>query len=180
MGLQLLTDRRSDQITGVLSCYDRMLIQGTLPGLCFAEGMTGYLYAHHIRVFDYAQWAQPLRETLRENAQRLAAENALEIEFIRRPKSFRKEDKIHQVLKNRGDHPGLVWIFSAMEPCSTYRPGTIRPRARPLCAPTTASACIITFTSSMKSWDCAMSASPLGVPSGCRFISTGITGWPAV
>ena len=72
MGLQLLTDRRSDQITGVLSCYDRMLIQGTLPGLCFAEGMTGYLYAHHIRVFDYAQWAQPLRETLRENAERLA------------------------------------------------------------------------------------------------------------
>jgi len=122
MGLQLLTDRRSNQITGVLSCYDRMLIQGTLPGLCFAEGMTGYLYAHHIRVFDYAEWAQPLRETLRENAQRLAAENALEIEFIRRPKSFRKEDKVHQVLKNRGDHPGLVWIFSAMEPCSTYRP----------------------------------------------------------
>ncbi len=122
MGLQLLTDRRSDQITGVLSCYDRMLIQGTLPGLCFAEGMTGYLYAHHIRVFDYVQWAQPLRETLRENAERLAAENALEIEFIRRPKSFRKEDKVHQVLKNRGDHPGLVWIFSAMEPCSTYRP----------------------------------------------------------
>jgi len=122
MGLQLLTERRSNQIAGVLSCYDRMLIQGTLPGLCFAEGMTGYLYAHHIRVFDYVQWAQPLRETLRENAERLAAENALEIEFIRRPKSFRKEDKVHQVLKNRGDHPGLVWIFSAMEPCSTYRP----------------------------------------------------------
>ena len=122
MGLQLLTERRSNQFAGVLSCYDRILIQGTLPGLCFAEGMTGYLYAHHIRVFDYVQWAQPLRETLRENAERLAAENALEIEFIRRPKSFRKEDKVHQVLKNRGDHPGLVWIFSAMEPCSTYRP----------------------------------------------------------
>ena len=106
----------------MLSCYDRMLIQGTLPGLCYAEGMTGYLYAHHIRIFDYAQWAQPLREPLRENAERLASENGLEIEFIRRPKSFRKEDKIHQVLKQRGDHPGLVWIFSVMEPCSTYRP----------------------------------------------------------
>ncbi|MGA9058777.1 MAG: hypothetical protein WB763_19955 [Terriglobia bacterium] len=70
-----MTERRSDQITGVLSCYDRMLIQGTLPGLCFAEGMTGYLYAHHIRVFDYAQWAQ----TLRENAERLAAENGGEM-----------------------------------------------------------------------------------------------------
>jgi hypothetical protein len=37
MGLQLLTERRSDRIAGVLSCYDRMLIQGTLPGLCYAE-----------------------------------------------------------------------------------------------------------------------------------------------
>ena len=59
---------------------------------------------------------------LRENAERLAAENGLEIEFIRRPRSFGKEDKIHQVLKQRGEHPGLVWIFSVMEPCSTYRP----------------------------------------------------------
>jgi len=122
MGLQLLTERRSAQIVGVLSCYDRMLIQGTLPGLCYAEGMTGYLYAQHIRIFDYVQWAQPLRETLRENAERRAADHGLEIEFIRRPKSFRKEDKIHQVLKQRGEHPGLVWIFSVMEPCSTYRP----------------------------------------------------------
>src|SRR6266567_7722450 len=122
MGLQLLTERRSDQIAGVLSCYDRMLIQGTLPGLCFAEGMTGYLYAHQVRIFDYPRWAQPLREALRENAEKLAAENGLEIEFIRRPKSFRKEDKIHQVLQQRGEHPGLVWIFSTMEPCSTYRP----------------------------------------------------------
>jgi hypothetical protein len=122
MGLQLLSERRSDRIAGVLSCYDRMLIQGTLPGLCYAEGMTGYLYGHRVRIFDYPRWAQPLREALRENAERLAAENGLEIEFIRRAKSFRKEDKIHQVLQQRGEHPGLVWIFSTMEPCSTYRP----------------------------------------------------------
>jgi hypothetical protein len=122
MGLQLLSERRSDRIAGVLSCYDRMLIQGTLPGLCYAEGMTGYLYGHRVRIFDYPRWAQPLREALRENAERLAAEKGLEIEFIRRAKSFRKEDKIHQVLQQRGEHPGLVWIFSTMEPCSTYRP----------------------------------------------------------
>jgi hypothetical protein len=122
MSLQLLTERRSEQIAGVLCCYDRILIQGTLPGLCYAEGMTGYLYAHQVRIFNYPRWAQPFREALRENAERLAAENGLEIEFIRRPKSFRKEDKIQQVLKQRGRHPGLVWIFSALEPCSTYQP----------------------------------------------------------
>jgi hypothetical protein len=60
--------------------------------------MTSYLYAHQGRLFDYPRWAQPWRE----NAERLAAENGLEIEFIRRPKSFRQEDKIQQVLEKRG------------------------------------------------------------------------------
>jgi len=122
MGLVLFTEGHKEEIAGVISCYDRMLIQGTLPGLCYAQGMTSYLYARQIRIFDYPRFAQPWREALRENAERLAAEQGLEMEFIRRTKSFRKEDKVHQVLKQRGGHPGLVWIFSAMEACSSYQP----------------------------------------------------------
>ena len=122
MGLTLLTERHQHQIAGVISCYDRILIQGTLPGLCYAEGMTSYLYARQIRIFDYPRFAQPLRDELRENAERLAAENGLSIEFIRRTKSFRKEEKVQQILRQRGLHPGLVCIFSAMEPCGSYQP----------------------------------------------------------
>ena len=46
MGLVLFTERHKGEIAGVISCYDRILIQGTLPGLCYAQGMTSYLYAH--------------------------------------------------------------------------------------------------------------------------------------
>ena len=52
MGIELLTDRYSDQIAGVLRCWDRMLIFGTLPGICFAEGMTSFLSKRKIRIFD--------------------------------------------------------------------------------------------------------------------------------
>jgi hypothetical protein len=38
MGLALLTERQADQIAGVFSCYDRILIFGTLPNICFAKG----------------------------------------------------------------------------------------------------------------------------------------------
>jgi hypothetical protein len=72
MGLQLLTERWSEGIAGALSRYGRMLIQGAWPGLCYAEGMAGSLYAPHLRIFDYPQWAQPLRDTRRENAERRA------------------------------------------------------------------------------------------------------------
>jgi hypothetical protein len=119
--MMLLTDRYAEKISGVLSCFDRVVIQGTLPTFCYAEGMTGFLNLKKIRIFDYPRFAEPLRDELRKNAEQVAKENGLEIEFIRK-KNFRKEDRIRDILKVRGSHPGLVHIFSAMEPCQTYKP----------------------------------------------------------
>jgi len=65
--MELLTERYTDRLTGVLSCYDRIVITGTLPG-----GKA------HIR----------------------------------------KEAVVAEVLKTRGDHPGLVHIIPAMETCT--------------------------------------------------------------
>ena len=48
-----LLERYHDRIAGVLTCYDRMVITGTLPGACHAAGMTSFLNAKHIRIFDY-------------------------------------------------------------------------------------------------------------------------------
>ena len=121
MDIELLTERFSDQIAGVLSCYDRLIIQGTIPDFCYAQGMTNYLFQRHIRIFDYAQFAQPLRDQLREHAEHLAAERGIAIEFIRKS-SLRKNEKIQATIQERGSHPGLVAILSAMEPCSSYKP----------------------------------------------------------
>ena len=121
MAIELLTERYGAQIAGVLGCWDRVLIFGTLPKVCFAAGMTSYLYERKVRIFDYPRFAEPFRDQLRENAEQLAGEADVEIEFIRK-RNFRKEDRVKEVLARRGDHPGLVCILSAMEPCSTYKP----------------------------------------------------------
>ncbi len=120
--MTLLTERYAEQLAGVLSCYDRIVITGTLPGICYAEGMATYLRVHGIRLFDYPRFAEPLREEVRENAERLAAANGLEIEFIRAVHAFRKEDRIRALLDKRGEQPGLVHIFAAMEPCPAFTP----------------------------------------------------------
>src|SRR5436190_2390722 len=121
MAIELLTERHGDQIAGVLGCWDRMLIFGTLAKICFAGGMTSFLFERNIRIFDYPRFAEPFRNRIRENAEKLAADSGVEIEFIRK-RNFRKEDRVKQALAKRGEHPGLICIFSAMEPCSTYKP----------------------------------------------------------
>ena len=117
---QSLMDRYDDRISGVLSCYDRMVITGTLPGVCYADGMTRYLYANGIRIFDYPAFAQTLRDRVRDGAAALAATGAM-IQHLARS-HIRKEEVVERVLKQRGDHPGLVHIISAMETCDAYRP----------------------------------------------------------
>jgi hypothetical protein len=121
VGVELLTERLRDEIAGVLACWDRVLIFGTLPRICYAEGMTSYLYAKQVRIFDYPKFAEPFRDRLRENAERLAAANGIQIEFIRKRK-VRKEELVKAALGKRGEHPGLVCILSVMEACSTYKP----------------------------------------------------------
>ena len=117
-----LLDRYTDRIKGVVGCYDRVVIHGTLPGICYAAGMTSLLNSRDIRVFDYTKWAEPLRQAIRTNAETVAAAQGVQIEFVRKLRKFRKEQRIKAVLQQRGHHPGLVHILSAMAQCPSYTP----------------------------------------------------------
>lgn len=116
-----LTIRYAKNMHGVLSCYDRIVVTGTLPGACYAPGMTSFLYCQGIRIFDYAQFAEPLRERVRSRALEVCAAAGLEIEHVSKS-HIRKEDLVQRVLATRGDAPGLVHVISAMEACPSYRP----------------------------------------------------------
>ena len=98
---QSLAERYDDRIAGVLSCYDRLVITGTLPTVCYAAGMTGYLNANGIRIFDYPAFAKTLRDRVRESAASLAAEAGVSVEHIAKP-HIRKEDVVARVLAQRG------------------------------------------------------------------------------
>lgn len=118
----MLTERHAKRIRGVISCFDRLLIVGTLPDICHPRACTRELNRRHVRIFDFTKFMEPLRDRIRENAEALAAKDGLTIEFIRKIDAFRKEDRVQEIVAERGTHPGLVHIFSAMETCSSFRP----------------------------------------------------------
>lgn len=83
--------------------------------------MTSYLYSKEVRVFDYLVFADPFKEELRANAEKTAKDNGVEIEFVAKP-HIRKGDLVKKVLDNRGTHPRLVHVVSAMDACGSYKP----------------------------------------------------------
>jgi hypothetical protein len=49
---QPLTERYRERLAGVLSCYDRIIVAGTLPGACYAKGMTGMPRRYGARLIE--------------------------------------------------------------------------------------------------------------------------------
>ena len=119
--MELLTQRYREKISGVIGCYDRIVITGTLPVLSNAAHLTAYMFQNGIRIFDYAKFAEPYRDELKRNAQCIAEAAGLEIEYIR-SSGVRKEAVIESIIKKRGTDPGLVHIISVMESCTSYKP----------------------------------------------------------
>ena len=119
--MRSLTEQFAHKIKGVLSCYDRVVITGTVPHICYSKGMTTWLYTHGIRIFDFPQYADKIREKIRLNAEQIAKGNGIEIEHINK-QHIRKEDRVKKVIEKRGHHPGLVHIISTMETCESYKP----------------------------------------------------------
>lgn len=119
--MDLLTTRYSEKISVTLSCFDRIIFRGTLPEICYAGGMTSYLYSQGIKIFDYPGFASSLRDHVRSNAEDLAQSHGIEIQYVSRS-TIRKEDLVKKVLEKRCYHCGLVHIVSVMERCGRYRP----------------------------------------------------------
>ena len=116
-----LEERYNDRLAGALNCYDRVIITGTLPTVCYADGMTGFLHANGIRIFAYPAFASELRDQVRAAAASVAEAAGVTIEHIAKS-HIRKESVVAKVLEQRGDHPGLVHVISAMEACDAYKP----------------------------------------------------------
>jgi len=115
------TERHSEKIAFTFSSFDRIIITGSLVAVGHAEAMTRFIREQGILIFNYPVWANQIRDNIRAHAEKVAKDNGVLIDFIQK-KNFRKEERIKEILRQRGEHPGLVHIFSAMEPCNIFKP----------------------------------------------------------
>jgi hypothetical protein len=119
--------KHSDKISGVLSCFDRLIFRGYLP-LSYPKGLEGFLFQQKILLKDFKDYAPTIAQRLKEHVLSLLAQ--ADAPFRHLPRKEPMEQIARRLAQDKGIHEGLVCGFSQMETCRTYRfqGGKDRPR----------------------------------------------------
>lgn len=111
-----------DKIWGSISCYDRVIIGGSLNMWGYKDGMFSYLMRNNIRIMDFEKYGKGYTDRLKENIKQIAKMASVEIENIRNPGKFDKEKDIKKAIEKTNKQEGIIKIYSSMEISSSYEP----------------------------------------------------------
>lgn len=117
-GVAAFLARHGDNVSGVISGWDRLRLQGTLRTLYREEGMRGYLWLAGVLWKDFKRHLCEVTGHLRESAEMLAADTGRPIVYLRGP--CRKEALIDDIRRRDGVQNGLIAVLSAVEQCRTW------------------------------------------------------------
>lgn len=116
-----IIENHRNEIDGVLTCLDRIVIGGTLEGTGYPAGMTMFFNGEGKKIFDYNRFANGLREDLRKHVEDLAKDAGTPIDY-RRKWMTGKLDEATRICERKGNPTGLICIFGASERCSCFKP----------------------------------------------------------
>ena len=121
--------KHTQDIAGVLSCFDRVIFRGYLP-CSYPRGLEGFLGQQGVLLKDFKHYAPEVAERVKEHV-RVAVEQAGGV-FRHLPKKERMEEEARKQAAERGLREGIVCGFSCLETCATFRLqyGQGRPRLK--------------------------------------------------
>jgi hypothetical protein len=111
--------RYSDQISGVLSGFDRLVFRGNLA-LNHEPGMKGYLWANGIAWKDYAKHVGEVSQKVKQASLASIEACGRPIQYLPSGKDS-KEKMARAIAQRNGITSGPICAFTAVEPCFSWR-----------------------------------------------------------
>jgi hypothetical protein len=118
-GVEAFLARHREEVTGVISGWDRVRLQGTLRSLYCPEVMNRYLWNAGVAWKDYRGHVCEVTQHIREAAATAAADAGRPMMYLRG--QVRKETLVEQIRQRDRIDQGLVAVLSAVEPCRTWQ-----------------------------------------------------------
>jgi hypothetical protein len=111
--------RHQDQLVGVLSGFDRLVLRGTLQRLSYAEGMMQYLWAQQVLLKDFAKHVASVSQALKEASLAEAQAAGRPIRYVGSA-MVSKEELAREIATTDQITNGLVCLVTSVEPCWSF------------------------------------------------------------
>lgn len=111
--------KHADQITGVVSGFDRLVLRGTIRQIAFADGLKRLLWKRQVLLKNFGAYAQGLTTQLKEASCRHAEQSGRPIEYLYSSRTS-KEDVARKIAQRDGVREGLIAVLRCLEPCMSY------------------------------------------------------------
>jgi hypothetical protein len=135
--VERFVEKHQAQITGTISCFDRILFKGHLP-LGWPDAMERFISRQGLRIKDFGNFVSRYSERIKQHA-RSVAEQA-ERPYIHLDGPARKENIAQSIVERDVITEGLVCILAAVEACQSFklaygkgRPRLVSARRKCLC-----------------------------------------------
>jgi len=119
--------KHATQITGVLSCFDRMIFKGYLP-FCQPGAMEAFLWQKGVLLKDFKSFALSCSQAIKDHGLNLAQKAGRPYVYLNR--ATRKEEQVAAIAARDGISQGLICVLGTVEqsPSFKLRYGEHRPR----------------------------------------------------
>jgi hypothetical protein len=108
-----------DQISGVLSGFDRLVFRGTLRSVAHAGGMNQYLFRNEILLKNFGAHVEQVSQRLKTASLAAAVSTGRPVRYLASAK-VSKEDIGRGIAVEDGIREGLVCVLTSVEPCRTF------------------------------------------------------------
>lgn len=105
-------------VTLEVECVDRLYLNGYIPSLATPAGLVAFLREHLGKPIPSPAVLGQVTASFRDRVQAFAAEN--EIPLVRFEPGERKDDRAHQIRRERGVQGGVVFIGVAQEKTQAF------------------------------------------------------------
>ena len=111
--------RHREQVTGVVSGFDRLRFRGTLRVLAHVGGMMDYLWHRRVPLTRFKDYVCETTKRLREATEAFAERAGQRVRYLT-SSALSKEDLVRDMAEREGRREGLLAILSCVEPCRSY------------------------------------------------------------
>lgn len=143
--MQQFVARHADQITGVLSGFDRLIFRGHLMPLCHEGGVRGFLDGQGVLLKNFEKFVKVMTGLIRDGAEDVARAHGRPIHKLESSR-LSKEDLARTILAEKPIRSGPICLMSILEPCSTWKVWRSREREHPQEVRRKSSKCLSLYT----------------------------------